>query len=97
VEDERNMGADANGRFLVTAHADSMLDGTPTLRMNEFVLAALEAGKISLDLDPETEKPAQKAEVEELEFVLDDKAEAFIESSKKAFATELKRHDLKVS
>ena len=74
-----------------------MLDGTPTLRMNEFVLAALEAGKISLDLESATEKAAQKPEVEELEFVLDDKAESFIEGSKKAFATELKRHDLKVS
>jgi carnitine O-acetyltransferase len=86
-----------NLALVSTTRVDSMLDGTPTLRMNEFVLAALEAGKISLDLDPATEKPAQKAEVEELEFVLDDKAEAFIEGSKKAFATELKRHDLKVS
>lgn len=73
---------------------DSMLDGTPTLRMNEFVLAALESGKIPLDL-VSGEKPG-KVEIEELEFVVDDKIKGLVEGAKKNFADSLSKHDLKV-
>jgi carnitine O-acetyltransferase len=72
-----------------------MLDGTPTLRMNEFVLAALDAGKIDLDLGP-GEKPG-KVEIQELEFVVDDKIRGLVEGARKNFADSLSRHDLKVS
>jgi carnitine O-acetyltransferase len=73
---------------------DSMLDGTPTLRMNEFVLAALDKGKIPLDL-VQGEKPGA-VQVEEVEFVVDATVKQHVETAKQAFTDVIKQHDLKV-
>lgn len=72
-----------------------MLDGTPTLRMNEFVLAALENNKIPLDLSSE-ERPGE-VKVDELEFVVDEKVRRFAERARKNFSDNVGKHDLKVS
>ncbi|WWD06397.1 hypothetical protein V865_004487 [Kwoniella europaea PYCC6329] len=74
----------------------SMLDGTPTLRLNEFTLASLQAGKIPLEL-PENEKskdPMPKPE--EVEFVLDEKLKGIVEKSRKGFGEEMGLQDLKM-
>ncbi|WWC90245.1 uncharacterized protein L201_005178 [Kwoniella dendrophila CBS 6074] len=74
----------------------SMLDGTPTLRLNEFVLGSLQAGKIPLEL-PETEKSKEPMpEVEELQFELDEKLKQIVDKSKKGFGEEMGLQDLKM-
>lgn len=76
---------------------DSMLDGTPTIRMNEFMLASLEAGKIPLEL-PEGEKAkTPMSKPEEIVFELDAHLKGLVEKSKKGFAEEMALQDLKVS
>lgn len=77
--------------------ADSMLDGTPTLRMNEFMLASIEKGAIPLEL-PENERASgSMGKPEELVFELDDKLKRDIEKSREGFAEEMSQQDLKVS
>ncbi|OCF34576.1 carnitine O-acetyltransferase [Kwoniella heveanensis CBS 569] len=74
----------------------SMLDGTPTLRLNEFTLGSIQAGKIPLEL-PEGEKadtPMPKPE--ELVFELDGKTKDVIEQSKKGFGEDMSLQDLKM-
>ncbi|WVW81207.1 hypothetical protein I302_103198 [Kwoniella bestiolae CBS 10118] len=74
----------------------SMLDGTPTLRLNEFTLASLQAGKIPLEL-PENEKSkSPMPKPEELLFELDDKLRGIVEKSKKGFGEEMALQDLKM-
>lgn len=87
--------------FIIDANAEtafngehSMLDGTPTVRMNEFVLAALDKGKIPLTLES-NEQPGQIS-VEEIEFSLDTRAKSYISSAETALAKDVARHDLKV-
>ena len=74
-----------------------MLDGTPTLRLNEFMLASIAQGKIPLEL-PEGEKAKNPmAKPEEIVFELDDKVKKVIEQSKAGFGKEMELQDLKVS
>ncbi len=76
---------------------DSMLDGTPTLRMNEFMLGGIEAGKIPLEL-PEGEKAnSPMPKPEEITFELDSHLQGVIEKSKKGFEEEMALQDLEVS
>lgn len=68
----------------------SLLDGTPTLRMNEFVLASLDKGKIDLSSPAGAKAP----EPQELKWVLDGKAETFVEEARKEHVGIMSNHDL---
>lgn len=75
---------------------DSMLDGTPTLRMNEFMLAGIEKGQIPLEL-PEGEKATSKMpEPQEIVIEMDNKLKSAVAKSKQGFADEMSQQDLKV-
>lgn len=71
----------------------SMLDGTPTLRLNEFILASLDKGVIPLEL-PENERAKGELKPEELTFDLDQKAKDTITKSQKGFGEEMAKQDL---
>lgn len=73
-----------------------MLDGTPTLRLNEFVLASLDKGVIPLEL-PENERASGPFAPEELKFDLDAKLKEVIETSRKGFAEEIGKQDLEMT
>ncbi|KAK8844806.1 hypothetical protein IAR55_006656 [Kwoniella newhampshirensis] len=74
----------------------SMLDGTPTLRMNEFLLASVAQGKIPLE-PPEGENATSlMARPEEIVFELDGKLKEVLERSKKGFGEEMALQDLKM-
>ncbi|KZP01384.1 acyltransferase ChoActase/COT/CPT [Calocera viscosa TUFC12733] len=70
----------------------SAMDGTPTLRMNEFVLAALAAGKFpdAAPTDGEGNAP------EELVFELDDNVRGMIKESERMFDEVMAKHDMHV-
>ncbi|WVR03104.1 hypothetical protein IAU60_000094 [Kwoniella sp. DSM 27419] len=74
----------------------SMLDGTPTLRLNEFTLASLQAGKIPLELSEGEKASSPMAAPEELEIELDDRSKEIIEKSRKGFGEEMALQDLKM-
>lgn len=73
------------------------MDGTPTLRMNEFILASLAHNKI--DLGPERTVGTGKdlESPKEIKFVLSSQAEAYIKQSEEAFDNLVGAHDLKVN
>ncbi|RXK38400.1 carnitine O-acetyltransferase [Tremella mesenterica] len=74
----------------------SMLDGTPTLRLNEFMLAGLQAGKIPLEL-PEGEKATSPMpDPEEITFELDAHLRGLIDKSRIGFGEEMALQDLKM-
>ncbi len=74
----------------------SCMDGTPTLRMNEFILASLAHGKIDLgpERTPETGKALEAPK--ELQFVLDATAQSHVKQSEEAFDKLVGAHDLEV-
>lgn len=74
----------------------SCMDGTPTLRMNEFMLASLAHNKIDLgpERTPETGKNLEAPK--ELKFVLDNKVEKYISEAEKNFDTLVGDHDMEV-
>lgn len=74
----------------------SMLDGTPTLRLNEFVLASLDKGVIPLEL-PEGERASGPIKFSEIKFELDGKMKDVIEQSRKGFAEEIGKQDLQMT
>lgn len=73
-----------------------MLDGTPTLRLNEFMLASIDSQRIPLELDSSEMSRCSTMEPEELKFELDDKLKQIIEQSKRGFEEEMEKQDLKV-
>jgi carnitine O-acetyltransferase len=76
---------------------DSMLDGTPTLRMNEFMLAGIEKGQIPLEL-PESEKNnSPMPSPHEVVFEMDHKLKSAVAKSYQGFGEEMAQQDLKVS
>ncbi|KZT23413.1 acyltransferase ChoActase/COT/CPT [Neolentinus lepideus HHB14362 ss-1] len=74
----------------------SCMDGTPTLRLNEFVLASLAAGKI--DLGPARTNSTGKdlPQPKELKFELNDKVKGYIQQAEKNFNDLVSKHDLHV-
>ena len=70
----------------------SCMDGTPTLRMNEFVLAFIAHGK--LDLNPT--RALTLPGVEELVFELDDKVQKAIKDAEARFDELVGKHDIQV-
>lgn len=72
-----------------------MLDGTPTLRLNEFMLGGLDKGVIPLEL-PEGERDTKPMpEPEEIKFDLKG-MEDVVTKSQKGFEDEMALQDLKV-
>jgi carnitine O-acetyltransferase len=76
--------------------SDSLMDGTPTIRLNEFILGSLDAGKIPLEL-PQGEQGKAPLKAEEIKFELDSKVKEIIATSKKGFGEEMQLQDLNVS
>lgn len=75
---------------------DSMLDGTPTLRLNEFMLAGIEKGQIPLEL-PEGEKNgAEMSAPQEVVFEMDEKLKSAVAKSYQGFGAEMAQQDLRV-
>ncbi|KXN85033.1 Carnitine O-acetyltransferase, mitochondrial [Leucoagaricus sp. SymC.cos] len=73
----------------------SCMDGTPTLRMNEFILATLANGKI--DLGPSTvSNPSSLPEPQQLTFQLNDTVKNHITSAAARFDALVAQHDLNV-
>lgn len=73
----------------------SCMDGTSTLRMNEFVLASIASGKF--ELNPTTRTCASTLPgVEELVFELDDKVQKAIKDAEARFDELVGKHDLEV-
>lgn len=74
----------------------SCMDGTPTLRLNEFMLASLASGKA--DLGPErTVDTAKNLEIPtELTFALDDKTHQYIKQAESHFDELVGKHDMHV-
>lgn len=70
----------------------SMMDGTPTLRLNDFAIQALQAGKIDLGSSKRTDLPAPK----QIQFKTDKTVEAQIEESIKDFEKLMGSHDLSI-
>jgi carnitine O-acetyltransferase len=74
----------------------SCMDGTPTLRMNEFILASLASGSLDLGAPRTTETGSGLPPPKELQFVLDDKSKANIQASEARFDELVGAHDLHV-
>ena len=72
----------------------SCMDGTPTLRMNEFVLASIANGKF--DINPIRTGEVTLPGVEELVFELDDKVQKAIKDAEARFDELVGKHDLEV-
>ncbi|PCH40276.1 acyltransferase ChoActase/COT/CPT [Wolfiporia cocos MD-104 SS10] len=74
----------------------SCMDGTPTLRLNEFTLASLAAGKV--DLGPaRTEDTGRDLDApQELPFVVDAKTQTYITQAEAAFDDLVGKHDMQI-
>jgi len=70
------------------------MDGTPTLRMNEFVLASIAHGKMDLGL--ERVDASKLPQIEELVFEVDGKVQQLVKDSEKRFDELVGSHDLHV-
>lgn len=73
----------------------SMLDGTPTLRMNDFVLTSLDKGKIDLEL-PAEERNKEPLVPEEIKFVTDAQVESAVKKALNGFAEVMGEHEIRV-
>ncbi|KAM5533620.1 hypothetical protein V8D89_012733 [Ganoderma adspersum] len=71
----------------------SCMDGTPTLRLNEFILAALAAGKVDLSPAP---AGAALEPPQELPFTLNGKTREYIAQAEKNFDALVGQHDMEV-
>lgn len=69
------------------------MDGTPTLRLNEFILAALAAGKVDLSPAP---AGAALEPPRELTFTLDGASRAHVAQAEKNFDALVGQHDMEV-
>lgn len=75
----------------------SCMDGTPTLRMNEFMLASLAANKIDLGPARDETTGSTLPSPTELKFELDDKTREAIKGAEQRFEELVGKHDLHVS
>lgn len=72
------------------------MDGTPTLRMTEFVLGALAHNKVDLGPARDSSTGSSLPAPTELTFVLDDKTKANIKQAEASFEELVGKHDLEV-
>lgn len=70
-------------------------DGTPTLRLNEFMLASLAAGRVEFG-SPDVRSEGL-LEPKELQFEVDTKTKAYIKDAEKNFDDLVGKHELLVS
>lgn len=73
------------------------MDGTPTLRMNEFILASLAGNKIDLGPARSEATGSDLSEPTELKFVVNAEIEKAVEGSCQRFDELVGQHDLHVS
>lgn len=74
----------------------SCMDGTPTLRMTEFVLGALQHGKIDLGAPRASDTGNTLVPPKELKFVLDTKSKEYIKEAEVDFDKLVSAHDMEV-
>ncbi|KAG6860749.1 hypothetical protein C0995_007867 [Termitomyces sp. Mi166 len=74
----------------------SCMDGTPTLRMNEFVVASLAKGKVDLGPALSPSAPSEIPAPTELVFTTNAQIDALIQESEKNFDDLVSKHDLHV-
>ncbi|KAF8843212.1 acyltransferase ChoActase/COT/CPT [Paxillus ammoniavirescens] len=74
----------------------SCLDGTPTLRLNEYMLASLAANKVNLGPPRSSSTAENLPQPTELQFKLDDKCATYINEACKHFDELVGKHDLEV-
>ena len=74
----------------------SCMDGTPTLRMTEFILGALAAGKINLGTPRSAETASSLAPPTEIKFELDAKTAKNIATAEADFDKLVGEHDMEV-
>ena len=74
----------------------SCMDGTPTLRMNEFVLASIASNKVPLAPSSVPIDITSLPRVSELQFTLNDPIKSVIRASEKRFDDLVNAHDLHV-
>ena len=72
------------------------MDGTPTLRMTEFILASIAANKADLGPPRTSETGNGLPEPKELQFVLDDKSRAYIREAEARFDALVGKQELLV-
>ena len=75
----------------------SCMDGTPTLRLNEFALAALAARKINLGPPRTSETGKGLPPPTELKFVVNETINKHVEDAEVAFDNLIGQHDMQVS
>ncbi|KAK7469357.1 Carnitine O-acetyltransferase mitochondrial [Stygiomarasmius scandens] len=74
----------------------SCMDGTPTLRMNEFVLASLALNKVNLGPARSNDTAVNLPAPVELNFEINDQVEKLVKESESHFNTLVDKHDLHV-
>lgn len=74
----------------------SCMDGTPTLRFNEFMLASLAAGKVDLGPPRTTSTGASLPQPTELKFELDARCKTYVCEACKHFDELVGKHDMEV-
>ncbi|KAJ3733326.1 acyltransferase ChoActase/COT/CPT [Lentinula guzmanii] len=74
----------------------SCMDGTPTLRMNEFILAAVAQNKINLGPPRTSETAVLLPRPKEISFVVNDEIREAVASAEKRFEKLVADHDLHV-
>lgn len=74
----------------------SCMDGTPTLRLNEFVLSSLAAGQVELGPERTAETGKDLEPPAELTFTLDSKTQQYVEEAQKSFDKLIGQHDMEV-
>ena len=72
------------------------MDGTPTLRMNEFVLASLALNKIGLGPARTKETGNDLPEPTELKFEVNDQVKRLVKEAESRFDELVSKHDLHV-
>lgn len=72
------------------------MDGTPTLRLNEFILGSLAAKKAHLGAPRSDETGKGLSEPTELKFVVDDKVKGHVQRAEQAFDELVGQHDMHV-
>lgn len=75
----------------------SCMDGTPTLRMNEFIMASTMLNKIDPGTPHSAETAAKLPEPVELKFKVNDEVQALVKKSEEAFDELVGKHDLHVN
>ncbi|KAI0352610.1 acyltransferase ChoActase/COT/CPT [Trametes cingulata] len=74
----------------------SCMDGTPTLRMNEFVLGSLAHGKVDLGSPRDKSALSSLPPPQELTFTLDARTRTYISEAESHFDALVARHDMEV-